>query len=104
MIFAPSRASLSAVARPIPEPPPVTNATLSSSNPAMLLSFRLELGYRPKRARIANRARASEIVIVAATRVVVAAEVAAAFQFVDRVIEFRAAEFVAHLAPHLAHR
>src|SRR5215510_14722328 len=33
--FAPSRANVRAVARPIPEAPPVTNATLPSTRPAM---------------------------------------------------------------------
>jgi hypothetical protein len=36
--FAPSRANVRAVARPIPEAPPVTNATLPSTRPAMVLS------------------------------------------------------------------
>src|SRR5215475_7829196 len=36
--FAPSRANVRAVARPIPEAPPVTNATLPSTRPAMVSS------------------------------------------------------------------
>src|SRR5215471_15741747 len=35
MSFAPSLANVRAVARPIPEAPPVTNATLPSTRPAM---------------------------------------------------------------------
>src|SRR5437773_2228941 len=34
--FAPSRAKVRAVARPIPDPPPVTNAILPSTSPAIV--------------------------------------------------------------------
>src|SRR4029453_9683575 len=48
--FAPSRANVRAVARPIPEAPPVTNATLPSTRPAMVISpasTSCEVGHSP---------------------------------------------------------
>src|ERR1700728_1880300 len=44
MTLPPSCATLSAVARPIPEPPPVTSMTLPSKVPAMTFSFQPSAG------------------------------------------------------------
>src|SRR5215475_1083430 len=46
--FAPSRANARAVALPIPDAPPVTNATLPSTHPAMGISPMYTYRYRPR--------------------------------------------------------
>src|SRR6266436_1632941 len=91
MTLAPSRARSIEVARPMPEPPPVTSTIFPCSSPAMI--------------EILRDYFAPEVVVTATTAadVIIAAEVATALEFVDRFVEFRTAELVAHLLAHLAH-